>query len=761
MKVFKLFFSAMLVVCLGVEAHAQRPALIPVPNDVHWAKGNVMITNQTTIGYDDAGLKPAAEYLKQLLGRATGYNLRTRQGKGSIQLSLNKSAGKLGRYELSATGGQVRITGNSYQGVVNGISTLRQLLPADVELKKTVRGKVWAVPCVKITDQPRFEWRGLELDVSRHFFSKEEIKEFLDVMALYKLNKFHWHLTDDQGWRIEIKKYPLLTQNGAWRTFDGNDMACMNRAKNEDNPDFNLPENKIRTQGDKKLYGGFYTQDDIRELVAYAAQRGIDIVPEIDMPGHSSCAIRNYEGLSCFDKTQWRAFSSPMCPGKDHVLEFCKNIYREIFSLFPYKYVHIGGDEVDMTDWKACPDCQKRMRENNLKSEPELQAWFNRYMERFFHENGREMVGWDEILDGGISPTANIMWWRGGAPNVIGRSLANGNKVVCTPTTAFYLDYAEDPGNMQRIYNFRNIPGIENAQQEAMIMGVQGNIWTEIIPSRERMYFMAYPRAVAIAELGWSNVKDMNFNNFNRRLVKHFKRLQKLNIPYRTPGLTGFNNVNVFVDKAKVNATCSDPTAVVRYTTDGSFPNAQSPIYKPGMSVDHTTNFIFRTFTANGRRGEMFRVNYQKQDYSPAEQISPDNGGLSVAWYDFTGQNCNEIDKAPLKETYILSDVTTPKEVKGNVGLIFTGYINVPKDDIYTFKLLSDDGSLLYLDGELVLNNDGPHAPVEKSVQHAMRKGAHKIAVRYFDFMGNGGTLKMRVFDTQEKQLDTQHLYCH
>ena len=759
MKFLRLFFSAMLVVCLGVKAHAQYPALIPVPNEVYWADGYVTITNKTTIGYSDAKLKAAAEYLKQMLDRATGYNLYVKKGKGVISLSLTKVDANSGYYKLDANGGQIRIVGGSYQGVINGISTLHQLLPADIEQKKVVAGQVWRVPCVAITDKPRFEWRGLELDVSRHFFSKAEIKELLDVMALYKMNKFHWHLTDDQGWRVEIKKYPLLTQNGAWRTLNGQDEICLDRAKQEDNPDFNLPDDKMKMKDGKKVYGGYYTQDDIREVVAYAAQRGIDVVPEVDMPGHSACAISNYDGLSCFKETKWRSFSSPMCPGKDRMLEFCKDIYREIFSLFPYKYVHIGGDEVDMTDWKACPDCQKRMHENNLKSEPELQAWFNKYMERFFHENGKQMIGWDEILDGGISPEATVMWWRSWAPNVLGRSLANGNKVICTPNTQFYLDYNEDGNSIGKIYDFRTIPGVENAQQEAMVMGVQGNIWAEFIPSRERMFFMTYPRAVAIAELGWSDVKDMNLGDFNKRLLIHLKRLQKLNVPYRTPGLQGFNDVNVFVDKANVNVGCCDPDAVIRYTTDGSFPNGQSPMYKVGMTVDSTTNFIFRTFDYASRRGEMFRVQYLQEDYVPAVQVSAKPDGLSAAWYDYAGESCREIDKSPLKGNYVAKGVVIPEEVKGNIGLILTGYIDVPKDDIYTFKLLSDDGSLLYLDGKLMLDNDGGHAPVEKSTQHAMCEGMHKIMVKYFDH--NGGILKMTVLDSEGSPLDIQNLYWH
>ncbi|HEY9550907.1 MAG TPA: family 20 glycosylhydrolase, partial [Prevotella sp.] len=684
--------------------------------------------------------------------------LAVKKGKGTIRLALTTNS-NTGYYELTTNKKGICITGASYKGVINGIATLRQLLPADIEVKKNINGVAWIVPYISIKDQPRFEWRGLELDVSRHFFTKNEIKEFLDVMALYKLNKFHWHLTDDQGWRIEIKKYPLLTQNGGWRTFNTQDEDCMKKAKQWDNPTLNLPADRMTVKNDKLVYGGYYTQDDIREVVAYATQRGIDVIPEIDMPGHSECAIKNYEGLSCFKKTTWRTFSSPMCPGKDRMLEFCKDVYKEVFDLFPYEYVHIGGDEVDMTDWKACPDCQKRMLDNGLKNEHELQAWFIKFMEKYFNEHGKKMIGWDEILEGGASPTSTIMWWRSWASDALTKSISNGNEVICTPNTAFYLDYAEDATSLSKIYDFRNIPGLQTEEQESKVKGVQGNIWTEVIPTRERMYFMTYPRAIAIAELGWSAKSTMDFEDFNARLLEQFKRLQKLNIPYRTPGLQGFYDVNVFTDKTAVNVTCTDADAVIRYTTDGSMPTEQSPLFKKGMTIDKSVDFTFRTFDYAGRKGETFPTKFLKENYAPAMDVASSKPGLTVAWHDYAGELCAEIENAPFKANYVTPEVMIPEGVKGNIGLIFTGYIRVPENGIYTFKLLSDDGSLLYLDGNLTLDNDGGHSPKEKIAQHAMRKGLHPIMVKYFDH--NGGQLHMEVLDASGRRLNTTDLFVH
>ena len=311
------------------------------------------IKKSATIGCDNAQLRPAAQYLSQMLSRATGYRFAVKKGKVDIRLTL-ANEGNAGAYRLSVTGKGVTIEGDTYRGVINAIATLRQLLPDDIESQQVV-ARTWTVPCVTITDAPRFEWRGMELDCSRHFFTVDEVYKLLDVLALYKIDKMHWHLTDDQGWRIEIKRYPLLTERGAWRIYNNQDTVCMKRAAEEDAPDLQVPV--ARTRRDDKgrtLYGGFYTQQQVRDIVAYAQVRGIEIIPEIDMPGHSLMAIDNYDGLSCFKQTGWgKLFTTPMCPGKDTMLEFCKNVWSEVFDLFPSRYVHIGGDEVDMKNWKT------------------------------------------------------------------------------------------------------------------------------------------------------------------------------------------------------------------------------------------------------------------------------------------------------------------------------------------------------------------------------------------------------------------------
>ena len=564
---------------------------------------------------------------------------------------------------------------------------------------------------------------------------------------MYRDISIRWHLTDDQGWRIEIKKYPLLTEKGAWRTFNSQDRVCMRRAKAEHNSDFEIPESKLRIVEGDTLYGGFYTQDDIKEVVKYAAVRGIDIIPEVDMPGHMLAAVSNYNGVSCFRQTGWgKTFSSPVCPGKESALEFCKNVYAEIFPLFPYKYVHLGADEVEKTNWKKCPDCQKRMRDKGLKTEEELQAWFVHQMEAFFNENGKELIGWDEIIEGGLSKTATVMWWRNWNPEAVPTATSQGNHVIYCPNANFYLDNRQDKYSVRNVYEYELAPDSLSEAQRALVLGVQGNIWCEWIPSRERMQYMAFPRLMAIAEIGWSDPSQLEWDDFEQRMIGQFSRLGILNVNYRMPDLVGFHTKNAFVGETDVEIVSPDPSVEIHYTTDGSVPTLDSPEYSAPIRITESTDFIFRSFRQNGKAGDLFHTTYIKQEYAPASaDVSAGKPGLQAVWYKGRVDSCMFIDQHPVRGTYEVKDVMIPQEVKGDVALIVKGYFNAPEDGIYTFALLSDDGSLLKVDNELVIDNDGPHSPQEISGQRALAKGLHPIEVRYFDY--NGGILKLEIRD--------------
>ena len=748
----KISIKKALVCCLlfaGATAMAQQPAIIPVPDQMTVGTGAWTIKKSATIGCDNAQLRPAAQYLSQMLSRATGYRFAVKNGKGDIRLTL-ANEGNAGAYRLSVTGKGVTIEGDTYRGVINAIATLRQLLPDDIESQQVV-ARTWTVPCVTITDAPRFEWRGMELDCSRHFFTVDEVYKLLDVLALYKIDKMHWHLTDDQGWRIEIKRYPLLTERGAWRIYNNQDTVCMKRAAEEDAPDLQVPV--ARTRRDDKgrtLYGGFYTQQQVRDIVAYAQVRGIEIIPEIDMPGHSLMAIDNYDGLSCFKQTGWgKLFTTPMCPGKDTMLEFCKNVWSEVFDLFPSRYVHIGGDEVDMKNWKTCPDCQKRMKDHHLTTEPQLQAWFNHYMEDFFTAHGKTMIGWDEIIAGGLTANSAVMWWRSWAADSPKQTTSHGNALICSPNSEFYIDYQEDRNSIPAIYRFDPVKGLD-AKEQQLVLGVQANLWTEWVPTMNRVWYQAFPRVIATAELGWSKPQTMNIDNFTSRLVAHLPRLQKMGVTYRIPDLTGFYNVNVFTDKGVVDVKCADPSATIRYTTDGSIPGVNAQLYSGPMTITETTHFTFRTFGPDNRKGDMVKCTYVKEDLAPAVTADSLKEGLQVAWHDYDGRDCAGIDQAALNGTYVTTGIQIPAEAKGNIGLIFNGYIDIPADGIYTFALLSDDGSYLKIDDTMVADNDGEHSPREIIGQHA-------IYARYFDH--NGGQLRLRVMD--DKGNDVQVRFCH
>ena len=752
---------AFMTACNDAPPIIKDASILPIPVSLTQDTTCFVLPNSTTIGINHPDLRPAAEYLASILSPATGYKFKISEGQGNINLGIGSMEGTEDAYTLVSNPESVNITGNTYRGVIAGIQSLRQLFPAEIESDKKVSGMSWGIPSVQIQDAPRFGWRGLMLDVSRHFYSKEEVMEFLDLMALYKLNKFHWHLTDDQGWRLEIKKYPLLTEKGAWRKFNNHDHDCIKYAAEQDNPDYEIPTDKIQIVEGDTLYGGFYTQEDVKEVIAYAQVRGIDIIPELDMPGHMLAAVSNYDGISCFEETGWGStFSSPVCPGKDSALEFCKNVYTELIELFPYEYVHIGGDEVEKTNWKKCPDCQARMKEHGLKTEEELQAWFIHEMEKFFNSKGKKMIGWDEIIEGGLSETATVMWWRSWAKLAPSQTTGQGNDLIFTPNAPFYLDYAQDKKSVLNIYHYDPMKEVPDADKQHLVKGVQGNIWCEWIPSRERMHYMAAPRMLAIAELGWSANDRKDWTDFQTRMADQFGRLNVMDIQYRIPDLEGFMKKNVFIGEKKVEITCLDPSASIHYTTDGSTPTLESPKYDGNLVLTETTELTLRVFRPTGKRSDIVKAYFEKTEYSPATTAAPSNPGLKATWYDFKGKTCAEIASAPVKKTYRVEDVTIPRDVRSYIiGLTYKGYINIPEDGIYSFLLSSDDGSMLYIDGKQVIDNDGLHAPGEVTGQAALKQGYHPIEVQYFDH--GGGSINLKVCGNDGKEIPFTYLYAH
>jgi hexosaminidase len=541
--------AAMAALSLAATALAvNEPAIIPQPQSLTRLDGAFKLAPDTRI-YTDPASADTGGFLAERLRKPTGYSFRISpkttpdlKVNDGILLTTSDADSSLGAegYELVVGTNAVVIRAPTQAGLFYGVQTLLQLLPPEIFSAhvvkdftwEIVRDFNWEIPCVKITDQPRFGWRGLMLDVSRHFFTKEEVKQMLDAMALHKLNSFHWHLTDDQGWRIEIKKYPKLTSVGAWR----------------DGVGFGLAATNTTAYGPDGRYGGFYTQDDIREVVAYAEKLHINIVPEIEMPGHSLAALSAYpeygSGPGPF-KISMGAGVNPgiFSPAKDETFEFLQNVLTEVFELFPSKYIHIGGDEVPKGPWKKDEACQALMKRENLKDEQELQSWFNRRMEKFINAHGKTLLGWSEILQGGLAQNAAIMDWIGGARE----AASTGHDVVMSPTSHCYFDFyqtkdqANEPKAMgyggaltlQKVYSFEPIPAKLAPEMQKHILGAQGNVWTEYIENIRHVEYMAFPRLSALSEVTWSPKEARNFDDFVRRLKTDNQRLDQLGVNYR------------------------------------------------------------------------------------------------------------------------------------------------------------------------------------------------------------------------------------
>lgn len=494
-----------------------KAALLPRPAKVEWTKGTCRLDAATRIFYVGDGAKADADALATMLRPATGLpldvapmgNVAGELGNGIVLTLYPKEESATGEegYRLTATPpGVIQIAASSPAGLFYGGQTLRQLLPSAIYATTKQEGVKWEIPCCRIEDKPRFPWRGFLLDEARHFFGKEFVKVCIDRMAAHKLNTLHWHLTDDQGWRIDIKKYPKITQIGSWRA---------------------------ETTGDGKRYGGFYTQDEIREIVAYAAARHVTIVPEIEMPGHALGALSAYPEFSCRGgpfkvRTKWGIEDDVLCAGNEGTFKFVEDILDEVLALFPSTYIHIGGDECPKTRWKACPKCQARIKAEGLKDEHQLQGYFTRRIEKYLDSKGRRLIGWDEILEGGLPPKATVMSWRG-----MGGALAaarTGHDYVATPTSHCYLDYSYSRISLEKAYSLDPVPAELTAQQRTHCLGVQGNMWSERTPDAAAIDRQTWPRLCALAEVGWTPAESRNTAEFLARMEGHARRLAAMGI---------------------------------------------------------------------------------------------------------------------------------------------------------------------------------------------------------------------------------------
>jgi hexosaminidase len=516
-------------------------AIIPRPESLTVGRGRFVI-NANTVIYTDAASADVARRFAASLLPATGLSIPVRVGAApstGIVLERNPRLTRLGDegYELSVTGRRISIRAKERAGVFYGLQTVRQLLPPEVFREAKVDSVAWAIPAVRIVDRPRFAWRGAHLDVGRHFMPKEFVKKYIDLIALQKMNTFHWHLTEDQGWRIEIKKYPRLTQVGAWRT----QTVVGHQTSRTDSTTW---------QFDGQRHGGFYTQDDVREVVAYARDRFVNVVPEIEMPGHALAAIAAYPELGVTGQpadvgTRWGVYAN-ILNAEPSTVSFMQDVLTEVMALFPSRFIHVGGDEADKALWKTSPRIQERIKELGLKDEHELQSWFIQQMDAFLTAHNRRLVGWDEILEGGLAPGATVMSWRGTKGGI--DAARAGHDVIMAPTGNTYLDYYQSQNTageplaiggflpIETVYAFEPVPAELEPQYRAHILGGQGQIWTEYMAGPKQVEYMAFPRLTALAEVLWTQAERKDYRDFLGRLPAHLERLSALDVAYRPLG---------------------------------------------------------------------------------------------------------------------------------------------------------------------------------------------------------------------------------
>jgi hexosaminidase len=542
MKNIAFLWSIMMLVVLSFtgcdkeKKEIRDPAVIPKPVKMKLTGGEFQLNKKTSIvvSDDDEQQIGVAYYLSQLLSPATGFRPEvTVQGnseENTIFLEIDRSiAGAPGCYSLFVTDSKISLSAPGVTGLFYGVQTLRQLLPPEIESEVLHPGMIWTVPAVEIYDEPAFPYRGLHLDVSRHFFPVSFIKRYIDLLALHKMNVFHWHLTDDQGWRLEIKKYPKLQE-----------IACQRK---ETLIGHGLEEPFIY---DGEPYGGYYTQEEVKEVVKYAEERFVTVIPEIEMPGHAQAALAAYPYLGCTEgpyetATRWGVFPEVFCAGKEESFQFLENVLLEVMELFPGHYVHIGGDECPKTRWEECELCQARIADENLENEQELQSYFVHRIEEFLNQHGRSIIGWDEIMEGGLAPGATVMSWQGEKGGI--QAAKMGHNVIMTPVSHLYFDYYQtDPEGeplaighflpLEKVYSYHPIPDTLTQVEAVYVLGAQGNLWSEYIKTPEHAEYMVFPRAIALSELLWTPVESKNYENFRQRLEAHYQRLDILGVNY-------------------------------------------------------------------------------------------------------------------------------------------------------------------------------------------------------------------------------------
>jgi hexosaminidase len=737
--------------------------IIPAPQSLVQNEGAFTLDKGTAIYAATPDIRTVAHFFAGKLRLSTGYPFPVADQQGGRTgitltiddaLDVNKEGYTL---EVNPESG-VAIKAKTPQGIFYGMQTLLQLLPAEVESPTVVQGVAWTVPAVSVKDEPRFGYRGILLDPCRHFIPVENLKKQLDVIALFKLNRMHLHLTDDQGWRLEIKAYPELTTIGS-----------------------------KRIEGEGHEYGGFYTQEEMKEIIQYAADRYITIIPEIELPGHELAAIAAYPHLSCTGdpitpRFIWGVEDVVLCAGKEEVFGFLENVIREVAALFPGEYFHIGGDECPKKSWATCPLCQKRIREEGLagdrehSAEERLQSYFVQRIEKVLAGYGKKMIGWDEILEGGLAPSATVMSWRGEQGGIAAASM--DHDVIMTPgSNGMYLDHFQGDAKiepvtiggytpLQKTYSYNPTPDTLVAMGKAhFVKGVQANIWSEYMYTTDLMEYRIYPRILALSEIAWTEVERKDYTDFERRINNALVRLDQHDIHYHIPQPEqpgGSCNFVAFTDKASLEFKTTRPIKMV-YTTDLSEPTPASAVYEAPIEFTASGTLNIRSVLPSGKMSKTRVITVEKQTLAPAVEKAERTQGLEMriaygAYLDVSGlDGVATWTNGTLKSLNELTRVEKSNDSMRGVkqyAAIATGYIDIPEDGVY---YVSSENEEVWIDGKLLVDNKGEvkrFSRKDKSV--ALAKGLHACKIVFLGHIiggwpsnWNNGSVKLRKADAE------------
>ena len=742
MKKFLFIFCVLSFLNGKAQNSQQNISIIPAPIFYKLTGDSIQINGKVQVTFKNKNYSQKELKSTKIFESAVNSFSDSKKSNIKIEFDTNEKLASKEAYKIEISKNKILVSGQE-EGLFYAVQTLLQFLPNDPSKKEL------KFACVIVRDQPRYGYRGLHLDVCRHFFSVNVIKDFIRQMSSYKLNTFHWHLTDDQGWRIEIKKYPKLTEIGSKRaqTLVGN--------KFERSPFF----------FDGNPYGGFYTQEEIKEVVKFAEENYVNIIPEIEMPGHASAAVTAYPNLACFPDRNykaaesWGVFEDVFCAGKDENFTFLEDVLKEVMELFPSNYIHVGGDECPKTRWKVCPNCQKRIKDLGLKDEHELQSYFIKRIEKFLNANGRQIFGWDEILEGGLAPNAAVMSWRGESGGIHAAKLKH--PVVMTPERTVYFDYNQgyspnEPltvgrlSTLEKVYHYNPTPVDSlTVEEQKYIIGVQANLWSEYLTNESKLNYMLYPRMFALAEIAWTETPNKNYNHFvQNQLPYHLEKLEKQKRLYKVPTPFGADETALIASTYILDLKPTIKNGKIFYTIDGYNPDETTNLYQNPVKINIPKGEyrIIKTIqiSESGKRSSINKIIVRNPDLKPALAIQPKKNGLQYQY--FTGklfQQTQDLELTkPINSGILEGKISAEKwktKLERYIGLKFNGYIFIPETGNYTFSTLSDDGSKLFIGDELIVDNDKIHWANEAYGAVKLEKGFHKINISYFDL--TGGTI--------------------